>query len=91
MKVDLDPVDGPLGNVAFLIGALWHLPIVIVLNLVRAINLDMVAYNLMRLVAGYLTIGSLLFVGVWFLIGVIPASITVGALLLVLLVLAACY
>jgi hypothetical protein len=78
-----DPVDGPLGSIAWIAGGLFHWLIVLWLNLIRSPNLDMVAYNMLRIFSGWLLIIGLITLPLWWFIGWWTLVAIFGLILLV--------
>jgi len=78
-----DPIDGPLGSVAYVIGGLFHWPIIFYLTAIRSPNLDMVPYNLLRVSGGWMVMVAILTLPLWWAIG----AWTIAVILFLFLVL----
>lgn len=84
MTDKLDPVDGPLGDVAMLSGFWSHPVILVILKMLRSTNVDNVGYFLLRLAMGYMTMAAVLFIPLWLWLGfVVGATGSIGFLAII--------
>lgn len=77
----IDPVDGYPGLVAFVVGMIYSPLILLFLAFTHSINLDNVAFNMLCLGAGWLTIIGILTIPLWFFIGWATLMVIFGAVL----------
>jgi len=80
-----DPIDGRLGGIAYLIGGLFHWPILFYLTAIRSPNLDMVPYNLLRIAGGWFVVVAVVTLPLWWVIGVWNIAVVLAFLFILFL------